>query len=214
MTGLGDLSGAGFGSEAFGISADGLTVVGRGWATLGNEAFRWTATDDMIGLGDLDGGAYDSLAFAISGDGSTIVGWGSSDSGREAMRWTAGTGMVSLGDLAGGYVDGAAYDVTPSGSVIVGTSKSEFGDEAFVWDAANGMRSLRDVLINDVGLDLSGWWLSYARGISDDGQSIVGWGINPNGDTEAWVATLPEPTTVSLLVFAGLALIRQRNGRR
>jgi len=130
------------------------------------------------------------------------------------MRWTAGTGMVSLGDLAGGYVDGAAYDVTPSGSVIVGTSKSEFGDEAFVWDAANGMRSLRDVLINDVGLDLSGWWLSYARGISDDGQSIVGWGINPNGDTEAWVATLPEPTTVSLLVFAGLALIRQRNGRR
>jgi hypothetical protein len=54
------------------------------------------------------------------------------------------------------------------------------------------MRSLRDVLAKDFGLgaSLAGWKLEYARGISADGQFIVGSGTNPSGNTEAWLARL------------------------
>ena len=47
------------------------------------------------------------------------------------------------------------------------------------------MRSLWDVLVNDYGLSLSGWWLAAATGVSDDGKVIVGVGVNPAGDEEA-----------------------------
>ena len=56
---------------------------------------------------------------------------------------------------------------------------SASGSEAFIWDNANGMRKLKDVLVNDFGLDLTGWTLTIARGISDDGLTIVGDGIKP-----------------------------------
>jgi hypothetical protein len=52
-----------------------------------------------------------------------------------------------------------------------------------LWDAANGMRSVQDVLLNDFGMDLSGWLLRQAKGISADGQTIVGIGVNPSGFT-------------------------------
>jgi hypothetical protein len=55
------------------------------------------------------------------------------------------------------------------------------------------MQSLKDVLVNDYGLDLTGWTLISAQGISDDGRTIAGHGFNPDGYREAWVATIPEP---------------------
>ena len=47
FTGLGDLDGGSSFSEAFGISADGSVVAGRGSSDLGSEAFMWTAEDGM-----------------------------------------------------------------------------------------------------------------------------------------------------------------------
>ena len=84
------------------------------------------------------------------------------------------------------------------------------GDEAFIWDTANGIKSLKDVLINDCGLDLTGWTLSAARGISDDGSTIAGYGYNPDGYEEAWIATIPEPATLLFLGLGGLFLRRKR----
>ena len=43
------------------------------------------------------------------------------------------------------------------------------------------------------GVDLTGWQLSGASSISNDGNTIVGWGINPRGLQEAWVAVLSIP---------------------
>ena len=56
------------------------------------------------------------------------------------------------------------------------------------------MRSLHELLANNYGLDLTGWQLGPARGISSDGATIVGYGINPAGMTEAWIASLKPPS--------------------
>jgi probable HAF family extracellular repeat protein len=100
---------------------------------------------------------------------------------------------VSLGDLPGGSFNGHAYSVSADGSVVVGASDSALGREAFIWDSANGMRSLNDVLRKDFGLDLAGYTLTEAHGISDDGLTIVGYGRNRAGIIEAWRALFPSP---------------------
>ena len=61
------------------------------------------------------------------------------------------------------------------------------------------MRLLSQVLIDDFGIDLAGWTLTLAGGISSNGTTIVGRGTNPSGFTEAWIAVLPEPSTATLL---------------
>ena len=191
MVGLGDLPGGAYWSEGWGVSADGSTVAGLSGSASGWQAYRWTTGSGMVGLGDLPGGTFDSRAYDISADGLTVVGRSSSTSGTEAFRWTSGGGMVGLGDLPGGYVYGQAFGVSADGSTVVGRGNSALSDEAFIWDEANGMRSLRDVLVNDFGLDLTGWTLLEARGISDDGLTIVGYGNNPVGFDEGWIATIP-----------------------
>ena len=46
--------------------------------------------------------------------------------------------------------------------------------------------------------------------ISADGNTIVGLGRNSNDRTEAWIATIPEPATLTLFALGGLALRRRR----
>ncbi|MCX6908330.1 MAG: hypothetical protein NTY01_09830 [Verrucomicrobia bacterium] len=100
--------------------------------------------------------------------------------------------MHRLGDLAGPKktrgMRSEALAITRDGSVIVGIS---CGD-AFVWDSVNGMRSLKTILVNDYHLDLTGWSLEKATGISDDGKTIVGDGFH-NKASEAWIAHLDRP---------------------
>jgi len=54
------------------------------------------------------------------------------------------------------------------------------------------MRDLKTVLANDFGLDLTGWTLLEARRMSDDGRTVVGYGENPSGDAEAWIAYMSD----------------------
>ncbi len=197
MVGLGDLDGGKFYSWASDVSSDGSVVVGASKSASGEEAkeaFRWTVDDGMVGLGRLEGS---SNAYAVSADGSVVVGASGTDSRQEAFRWTEENGIVGLGDLPGSGFWSTAFDVSADGSVVVGHSESASGVEAFIWDKNNGMRSLKDVLVNDYGLDLTGWTLMSARGISDDGRTIVGYGFHPdNLNTEAWVVRLPAPQVV------------------
>jgi probable HAF family extracellular repeat protein len=205
MVGLGNLAGGTFGG-ANGVSANGSVVVGS--SSNGNpftprtEAFRWTQATGMVGLGDLPGGSFFSSATGVSGDGSVIVGVGAGVGSREAFRWTQATGMVGLGDLAGGSFNSIATGVSGDGSVVVGIGNAgnSSTNRTFIWNSSQGMRNLQEVLTNDYGLNLTGWTLSEPTGISADGLSIVGWGTNPSGQTEAWFARLdgepnPQPGT-------------------
>ncbi|NCR18895.1 MAG: PEP-CTERM sorting domain-containing protein [Microcystis aeruginosa LL13-03] len=193
MVGLGDLPGGIFGSFAQGVSFDGSTVVGASSSANSGpdyEAFRWTQATGMVGLGDLPGGIFRSIANVVSADGSVVGGGSSSANGWEAFLWTQATGMVGLGDLPGGIFSSYATGISADGSVVVGYSESANGRESFIWNSTQGMRSLQQVLTNDYGLDLTGWTLDLARAISADGLTVVGSGTNPNGLTEAWIASL------------------------
>jgi uncharacterized membrane protein len=132
-------------------------------------------------------------------DGLVVVGFSSSGSGPEAFRRTKSSGMVGLGDLPGGEFHSIANDVSGDDSVVVGWSQpASHAREAFIWNEANGMQSLRDVLIS-AGLNLTGWELTEAIGVSADGSVIAGAGGNPSGNNEAWRAVLTVPGSDQML---------------
>jgi len=219
MVGLGDLSSGPFKSDGTDISADGLVVVGQSTIeifpndppeTFRSRAFRWTQADGMVDLGSPAPGLH-TLAQAVSADGSVIVGNTYDGLGLTMpFRWTEGSGIVLLDEPLGGDDLARPIDVSANGLAIVGQTFTNNGPEAVLWDHTNSVRYLQDILVNDLGLDLTGWTLASANAISDDGLTIVGWGTNPNGDEEAFIATLPEPGTVALIALGLPALIRRR----
>ncbi len=192
LSGLGDLPGGQFYSIAHAVSGDGSVIVGEATSSRGHEAFRWTRATGMVGLGDLPGGEDNSVAMAVSVDGSVVVGYGFSAEGRRPFRWKNGE-MKDMGEVKGGPIECIADAVSADGSIIVGAgNRAADGSThtAFIWDAPHGMRNLRDVLVQQYHLDLTGWTLYSAGGISADGSTIVGNGRAPDGRGQAWIARL------------------------
>ena len=191
MVPLGDLPGGPFRSGAMAISADGLVIVGHGRSSQGTEAVRWTAETGMVGLGDLDGGRFESYATAVSADGSVIAGTGNSG-GPWAFRWTEETGMVRLDFPDPPYAQYRVYGMSWDGNTIVGEAVYiDRQSGAFYWTAREGFRMLDEVL-TEHGIEDHQDWRSLGRayGVSADGRTIVGYGVNPQGNTEGWVAYL------------------------
>lgn len=220
MEGLGDVA---FpfsqqGSAALGVSPDGSVAVGWSFSRPGGGGSRvavyWPLPEDAKRIGDLPGGPSlgDAFASASSRNGAVIVGRGRSDAGFEAFRWTEAGGMEGLGDLGAppGSFFSEASDVSGSGRVIVGIAGAPSGNRAFIWDPISGMRDLKTVLESE-GLNLFGWTLTWAYGVSEDGRAFAGVGRNPAGQDEAWVAYLPEPKgglAAVLLAFIALTYLR------
>jgi len=204
MVGLGFLWGGQNDSIAEAVSDDGSVIVGWGSSQLGTEAFRWTEDEGMQGLGYFDE-AYSSYARDVSADGLVVAGYcwmNASGNNVKAFRWTEIEGMQQLGE-------GHAYTVSDDGSIIAGCVMPDSG-EACMWDTDNNMRYIKDMLENDYDLELTNWRLDMVSGISSDGLTFVGRGINPDGYQEAWIATIPEPCTLSLLALGGLAILSKR----
>jgi uncharacterized membrane protein len=225
-------------SAATAISGDGKVIVGRAGALspyAGDRAFRWTENGGATFLASLIPNGP-NVPTGVSNDGSVIVGSALGLNGYLAYRWTSDMDTVAL-DLPGGYTQSAAADVTADGRVVVGqlivSDQSLIGgfyggsdppidywnaapaltaanSKAMIWDATHGTRLLQDVLADDNGLanQLKGWTLVSASAISGDGNVIAGVGVNPLGNFQGWVATIPEPSTVALsgASFFALAL--------
>lgn len=186
--------------RALGVSADGSVIVGAAKGARGTEAFYWTERYGAVGLGDLPGGMFYSVANAVSADGSTVVGVSWTENGPEAFRYNIyeDVGMTSLGDLPDGTNSSRALAVCADGSVIVGVASGWEGDEAFVWDRVNGMRPLKEALESAYDADLEGWRLVEATGVCNQGRVVVGWGINPMGHRDLWMARLPAQKQLKL----------------
>ncbi|MEM7409350.1 MAG: PEP-CTERM sorting domain-containing protein [Myxococcota bacterium] len=188
-------------------SLHGSVVVGQADV---HEPFRWDAVGGTQLLGSVPGNNR-SWATAVTLDGSTVFGGGQATADGNAFRWDAASGLQNLGCLSPfpAICLSIVHDVSADGQRAVGGPLW-----AFVWEPLSGMRFLQD-LLEDEGIDLSDWTLREAEGVSPDGTIIVGHGTNPNGDTEAFVAVLPEPGALlgfgaGASLLAGLARRRAR----
>jgi uncharacterized membrane protein len=219
---IGDFIGGLNDSRSTGISSDGSVVVGIGTDFGGDRAFRWTAEGGLQHLDGIGGSTYiASGATAVSADGSVIVGKAKSGLNAQdqyAMRWTEAGGvepLTLLGDST--PLKGYAFDVSADGERIVGSAD---GIGAFIWTETTGAVSIESLLRDRYGLDdeLEGWTLSGADLISADGRTISSlYGWHPGGPpSAAWVATIPEPSSVALALIcaAGLLASRQFAGKR
>lgn len=171
---------------------------------------------------DLPADVSSSEAWAVSGDGLFVVGQMTRGAVEypygEAFRWSDGE-VLGLGYLADLGIESfsVATSVSGDGSVVVGTSYDGTPGSAaaaFVWTESAGMRSLLELLLENGATGLEGWRLLYGNGISTDGRWIVGYGINPNGEGESFLANIsvPEPSAAWLLgsALAALACARRR----
>jgi len=207
INGLGFLSGGGVASSAKDISAAGV-IVGDSDSSSGTRAFVRPGSS-LVALPAIVASRPGSSANAISSDGTVIVGFANTETdgglpaNAEAVYWTQSNPGVSgfdtvteIGRLPGATVAGSrARAVSGDGSIIVGVANDEVAmDVAFVWDAVHGIRPLKEVLEQEYGLDLTGWILDQATGVSDvnaaDEFVIVGLGTNPDGDPEGFRAVL------------------------
>ncbi|MBX3380381.1 MAG: hypothetical protein KF805_09805 [Phycisphaeraceae bacterium] len=154
-----------------------------------DQAARWTAGGGTQGLGFLPSGDS-SHAIGISADGAVVVGRANIEQSPGAFverpfRWNALEGMQPIPMLPGISSFGEAVDASADGAIIVGNSDNR----AFIWDAAHGTRDLKQVLTSN-GNDLTGWTLFSADAISDDGLVVAGFGTDPSGNFEGWIANL------------------------
>ena len=147
----------------------------------------------MTGLGFLPG-ANRSDATGVNADGTVVVG-GSSPvlitAGGQAFRWVNGT-MTGLGFLPGGN-ESFATGVNADGTVVVGLARDASGAfQASRWTAETRMQSVLTLLQAAGVVTMAGWQLRSANGVSADGTVIVGDGVDPLGNVQAWIARLPE----------------------
>jgi uncharacterized membrane protein len=153
------------------VNTDGTVVAGRTPATQSH--FRWTEAGGFI---EISSASWRSETW-LSADGAVVVGslvpGGSGDSA--AFRWTEATGAVNLTpDQAS-----LATDMSDDGNVIVATSweDAQFDGAApeatFIWDVEHGTRTL-DQVLQDRGVDVSGWEFGHARALSGNGKVLLG----------------------------------------
>ena len=161
----------------------------RRWELLGqwvsfNHAIRWIGGSPTA-LGNLCSTCL-ITATAVNSDGTVMVGEAQfvQNGPITAYRWVNGT-ITNLGQLQGGNSNALA--VSADGSVVVGQGGGGNG-QAFIWTAATGMQTLSAVLAA-ANVDLTGWGLTQATGISADGTVIVGNGTYGNQGT-GWIAHL------------------------
>jgi probable HAF family extracellular repeat protein len=174
--------GSGANSTALAISSSGETIAGIGGIS---QAIKWTAGGISALVDSVSG---ESAALAVSDDDQTIVG----HINNEAFYWTEQSDIVIINDPSSGITTSIANGVSADGQRIVGSGSTADGDMAFLWGAVDGMRKLDQVVSSDTTLDITGWKLTHATSISGDGQTIAGFGTNPDGHTEGFVLKLPD----------------------
>ncbi|MCB9852293.1 MAG: PEP-CTERM sorting domain-containing protein [Phycisphaerales bacterium] len=182
-------------SAAICTSADGRIVAGT--CSIGiAHAFRWSQATGLDPFGLLVNPTRDSYGFGMSSTGTTVVGEIDSNGDTRAFRWNAETGLVLLGDPMEVNPGPAwAYDVTADGTKIVGVDYGLLpGSAVALWGPDGNVRSLYEILTVDYGQNLTGWRLIQGLAISDNGAAIVGYGLDPAGYTEAWIARFPAST--------------------
>lgn len=190
-------------------SHDGSIITGFN-PLMGDKTFLWTQATGPVTLA-APVGFTRSTPSAINDAGDVIVGTAWGVQRQSAYRWSASTGMVAL-PLLGDWTASEATDVSADGSVIVGNLLpvdifSGNPTRPFYWSQATGTVLLASVLYPAIPAD---WDLRSVEGVSDDGRVFTGT-IHRNGEFRAFVATIPSPSTLTLV---GVSILVSRRRRR
>ncbi len=195
-------------SEATAISRDGAFTVGtKGTASVPVQQL-------FINGERLD---FAMTPTSVSSGSPVVVGYGEGFSpapGTHALLFHDGMTQPQVLDFPSSGVlppNARALDVSDDGRVVVGEVSVGTAFEPFIWDPIGQMRLLTDVL-SDCGLGpgLSDWQhLLAATSVSDDGQTIVGWGINTNGQPEEFIFHIPEPASLMTILLGAGPMIRR-----
>ncbi|MDP2932798.1 MAG: DUF3466 family protein, partial [bacterium] len=155
-------------------------------------------------LGTLGGLSW-SVAFSINDNGQ-IVGSAQNGFGYQHACLFDPTGNganIDLGTLGG---NSYAQSINDNGQIVGWADNS--GMRACLFDPTGLSNNIDlNTLINPA----SGWILTQASEINNNGW-IVGQGINPDGQTHAFLLVIPEPATIILLTLGGLVLRRKEKG--
>ncbi len=224
------------GSDVRGISDAGL-VVGNSTNTDGSvtwkEGYTWSVGGGLtrIGwLGDGPSGAHGySAVWGVSGDGSTVVGYSSTTDAtyawEQAFTWDSTSQIMRALDLLSPVADVISYGTyvshgyatTPDGSVIVGSALEDMGGgtilrQAVMWEGATGTVQSIHGMLEDSGVDTTGWHFQLSYGVSDDGEIVAGSGYNPDGSPEAWYYSKNAIITPTIIEasFAALSDMAQK----
>lgn len=105
--------------------------------------------------------------------------------------------------LGGSY--SYAYGINASGQIVgYSTLAGDVTSDAFLYSGG----ILYD--LNSLISPTAGWTLQSANAINDSGE-IVGYGLNPSGQADAFLLTLvPEPSSLAVVGLAFLALLARR----
>lgn len=187
-------------NEAIAVAGDGLSYVANAY---------YTTTQNQRAVRYVNG-TYRLLpvrqpwsnVHALSGDG--LVAFGFDTVG--VVKWTFTDTTILFNPLAIPTTT-IVRDADATGAAFVGTNEGQ----AVLWTEAGGLRLVADVA-REYGFDTAGWTFTTAQGISADGMTITGLGINPLGQGASWVIHIPSPgvATFAFVGIGGLALGRAR----
>jgi uncharacterized membrane protein len=180
-------------TRANAVNADGSVMVGwQDQLTGERTAAKWV--NRVPELITNDDGSLNGEAQAVSADGATIVG-GGYQLGHQAWIWREGVGVSPIGMRPNGAVPGTvtALDVSDNGNVVVGFVRNGPSTRAFFWKDGRGTTFLDKFLRTHGAIVPDGWTLNVASLISTDGNTIYGWGFNPDGLIEMFKAELNLP---------------------
>jgi uncharacterized membrane protein len=170
--GIGDLTGGIFGSAAYGISADGRTVVGTSVSAAGTEAVYWRG-GTLVPLGDLAGGVFESSAVSVNFDGSIIVGTGKDATEDRGVRWDGPSYALTVLPQVSGFPGGArGTGISANGRTLCGWGTD---GQTTAYNIVTGYR-IDDGMLTGLLVPVPGGSLSDsgAYAASADGSVIVG----------------------------------------
>lgn len=210
FSGIGDAPGGGFSSGAFGVSADGETVVGSSIGEDGSAVgVFWSWGSGLQTIGHLFEGGYATVVRACSDDGTVLIG----ESSERAFRWTKFDGFKDIGTFtpdSKGF--SSAFDITGDGEVVVGRAQTKNGADAFRWRAGASMSNDGYTAAMAVSADASAIAVTQVLSGSQkgwlvrDGQEPVDLGDLPGG------TAFTQPTAMGTDAQVVVGFSRSRNG--
>jgi hypothetical protein len=174
--------GGSLGAKAGLMSDDGHVLYGQA-NTIGGgfPTVRW----DQQGVTPIAGNPYWGIPVAVSADGSVIVGAHELD----LFRYSAGS--ISVLPPPSGATTVSLRGLSADGAIAWGTATRSGYTSAqpIIW-TPGGPAWLTDAL-QSAGADLTGWSITVTNVMSRDGTTWSGYGTDPTGHREPFVARLP-----------------------